>query len=265
MINKATFRFYEELNDFLPSEKKKIALIIEFTGNPSIKYFIESLGIPHTEVDLIIINGESVSFAYCVKDGDIISIYPEFESFDLSGVTRLRTTPLRKTKFIADTHLDKLTKYLRLLGFDCSYNKQYTDTEIIQTAEMEKRIILTKVVSLLKNSNISRGYRIRSHYPLEQVREVMRRFDLYTCIKPFPRCKVCNVILANGKIINDLEPALPKNCSEFCHCTSCKKILWKGFYTAKLLNLIQSILKKNTKERMNNQGQKKIFFKNGSK
>ena len=259
MLKKATFRFYEELNDFLPSEKKKVAFIIEFSGTPSIKTFIESLGIPPAEVDLIISNGESVSFTYLVKDGDTISIYPEFESFDLSGVTRLRTTPLRKTKFIVDRHLDKLAKYLRLFGFDCSYKKQLTNMQIIQTAELEKRIILTKSVSLLNNSNVSRGYRIRSHYPLEQVREVIRRFDLYTYLKPFLRCMVCNSTKTNCIITNGSEPALPKYCAEFCYCTSFKKSSGRDFYTAKHLSLIQRILKKNTKERINNQGQKNLF------
>ncbi len=256
MPKKAIFRFYEELNDFLPPCRKKVPFTVEFSGNPSIKDSIEALGVPHTEVDLLLSNGVSVSFSYHIQDGDLVSVYPVFESIDITPVIRLREKPLREPKFIADVHLGKLAKYLRLLGFDCHYKKKYADSEIAAIAETQKRIILTRDVSLLKSKTVSRGHWIRSQYPIKQAREVIRRFDLLSGIKPFSRCMVCNgivTVIDKESIINELEPKTSQHYHEFYRCTSCKRIYWKGSHSIKLQSLIQSIIGKNTKERRQNQ------------
>ncbi|MBN1293701.1 MAG: twitching motility protein PilT, partial [Candidatus Latescibacteria bacterium] len=146
MTKHAQFRFYEELNDFLPTEKRKIDFTYEFDGTPSIKDVVEALGVPHTEIDLILVNGASVDFSYHMCDVDIISVYPVFESLDISPVTHLREKPLREPKFILDVHLGKLAKYMRLLGFDTVYDNLYDDHEIVALAVAQKRTILTRDV-----------------------------------------------------------------------------------------------------------------------
>jgi hypothetical protein len=116
----ATVRVYAELNDFLPlaSRGRDVALT---TDRTSVKDLVERLGVPHTEVDLILVSGEPVGFDYVVRDGDCISVYPVFEAFDISGVTKVRPEPLRELRFAADAHLGRLATFLRLLGFDVLY------------------------------------------------------------------------------------------------------------------------------------------------
>ena len=97
---KATFRFYEELNDYLPKKIRKRAFTHFFERPTSIKELIESMGIPSGEVDLILANGTSVDFSYTVKDRDRVSVYPIFETFDISGVTRARNIPLKEKRKI---------------------------------------------------------------------------------------------------------------------------------------------------------------------
>ena len=77
---RATFRFYQELNDFLPLAQRQVAFKHDWRGTPSIKHLIESLGVPHTEVDLILVNDRSVDWAYQPQEGDRIAVYPVFES-----------------------------------------------------------------------------------------------------------------------------------------------------------------------------------------
>ena len=120
MPRQITIRFYEELNDFLHKSLRKKAFTHSFTGTPTVKDIIESLGIPHTEIDLILANGNPVGFNYKPSGGDYVSVYPIFESLDISGTTRLRPKPLRFIRFILDVHLGKLARYLRMLGFDVS-------------------------------------------------------------------------------------------------------------------------------------------------
>ena len=106
--NVAFFRFYAELNDFLLPEHKQVSFAFDVNGRRTVKDIIESLGVPHTEVDVLLANSESVDFGYCVKAGDRISVYPVFESMDIGPLLRVRPFPLRVTKFAVDSHLGRL-------------------------------------------------------------------------------------------------------------------------------------------------------------
>ena len=129
-MNQATFRFYAELNDFLLPDQRKTVINHEIKQPRSVKDLIESIGVPHTEIDLIIVNGESVDFNYLVQGGDHISVYPVFESLDISPLNHCQPKPLRNTRFVLDTHLGRLAAYLRMLGFDTLYKNDYDDSSL---------------------------------------------------------------------------------------------------------------------------------------
>jgi uncharacterized protein len=80
----AKFSFYEELNDFLPPRRRKCAIACVCASGATVKHAIEALGVPHTEVELILANSESVDFSYVLQEGDRISVYPVFESLDVT-------------------------------------------------------------------------------------------------------------------------------------------------------------------------------------
>ncbi len=240
-MGRAEFRFYEELNDFLPPERRRVSFDHEFFGNPAVKDTVEALGVPHSEVDLILANGESVSFSYHLQDGDRIAVYPVFESLDLSGFTRLRERPLREPTFILDVHLGKLARYLRLFGFDSIYRNDLKDDEIIRIAEDEKRIILTRDLGILKNSRVTHGHWLRSQEPLTQLRELFGRLDLSRCARPLTRCPVCNGLLERRKKGEIALPAATSACyDEFAQCRSCGQVYWKGSHYGALRALIDS-------------------------
>jgi uncharacterized protein with PIN domain len=244
MTNRADFRFYEELNDFLPEGKRKITFSVIFKGNPAIKDTIESIGIPHTEVDLILVNSKSVDFSYQLKTGDSVSVYPVFESLDISSATHLRAKPLRQTKFILDVHLGKLANYLRMLGFDTLYRNNYQDSRIVSIAGAEKRIILTRDIGMLKINDVTHGYWIRSQDPKKQVQEVVSRFDLKSSIKPFHRCMTCNGIIEKvdkESIRDDLDGNTEKYYNDFYRCGSCGKLYWQGSHYEKMKKFIEEL------------------------
>lgn len=243
----ASFRFYEELNDFLPPALRKHSFPHVYKGRPSIKDAIESLGVPHTEVDLILINGDSVGFEHPLDPGDRVSVYPVFEAFDIIGLNRLRPEPLRNTAFILDVHVGKLASYLRLLGFDAFYRNDYADEEIIRISIAEHRIILTRDLGILKNRRVTRGYWLRSQKPGEQLREVVRRLDLHRLIAPFTRCPVCNGVLeaaAKARVLPKLPPKTRELYDEFSLCRECGKVYWKGAHYEKLVRLVQTTTEK---------------------
>ena len=241
----AQFRFYEELNDFLPPHQKKIDFPHTFLGRNAIKDMIEALGVPHPEIDLILVNGQSVDFSYIVQDGDQISVYPVFEAFDITPLLRLRPTPLRVSRFILDVHLGRLARYLRLFGFDTLYRNDYDDAELARLAGEQRRILLTRDRNLLKRSSITHGYYIRATDPRQQLREVLARFDLYRSVRSFRRCTQCNgllTVVVKERILDRLGPDTQRYFDRFWMCGDCQRIYWQGSHYERMRHLIEEVL-----------------------
>ena len=237
-------RFYEELNDFLTSSKRKIRYDLNFTGSPSIKDVIESQGIPHTEVDMILINGKSVGFDIKIENDDDVSVYPVFESFDIGNIQRLRPAPLRNPKFVLDVHLGTLARYMRMLGFDTKYQNYFTDYQIISISVKENRTILTRDLGILKHSDVTHGYWIRNTKPVKQIEEVVGRFNLRNNIDEFSRCIICNSKLNTvdkEKIIDRIPEKVKELHDEFFICRECDKIYWKGTHYTKMKSIINRL------------------------
>ena len=244
-MNHATFRFYEELNDFLPEDQQKRDSIYSFKGKPSIKDVIEAHNVPHTEVDLILANGKSVGFGYHLKDGDRIAVYPIFESFNISPMVKLRERPLRDPKFVLDVHLGKLARLMRLMGFDTYYRNDLDDPEIVQISTGQKRVVLTRDKKLLHARAITHGCWLRSVHAEEQLREVIRRFNLENHIDPFKRCQSCNGPMKKvekADILDQLEPLTRKHYDEFYQCSDCRKIYWQGSHFEDLKGVIEKLV-----------------------
>jgi uncharacterized protein len=243
-MHKIYLRFYEELNDFLPIGKRKRRFEHHFIDRTSVKDLIESIGVPHTEVDLILVNRQSVSFKYKINDGDDISVYPVFESFNISEVQHLRAKPLRKPKFVADVHLGRLARYLRIIGIDVLYENDLEDDEIVKLSLKERRAVLTKDRGILKRNEVTHGYWVRSTKVEEQVKEILERFDLQKEIKEFSRCIECNKPLKPVKkelIISQLPPKVAQSQNKFMRCPSCKKIYWKGSHYQRMFSFIKRL------------------------
>jgi uncharacterized protein with PIN domain len=239
-----TFRFYAELNDFLPAERRGVTFRYPYPGRAAIKDVIEAVGVPHTEIDLILVNGRSVDFVYVAQPGDQVSVYPVFESLDISPLNRLRPQPLRESRFVLDTHLGRLASHLRLLGFDTLYRNDYGDEELARISSDERRILLTRDVGLLKRSLVTHGYFVRATNPQQQTAEVLRRFDLFGQIRPFRLCLRCNGRLrpVEKEVIAGRLPAeASQQYQEFRLCQSCQRIYWKGSHYRRLEQFIASI------------------------
>jgi len=241
-----TIRFYEELNDILPDIKRKKRYKIGTQGRQTVKDLIESQGIPHTEIDLILVNSKPVKFDHIIHDGDDISVYPVFESFDISSVTPIENRPLRDPKFVLDVHLGRLAKYLRVMGFDTLYRNDYADNQIVEISLKEKRIILTRDKGLLMRNAVQRGYWVRNTSVKAQAVEVIRRFNFFSLISPFKRCIECNGIIEpvdKETIVSLIQPGTKKYFNEFYRCTGCRKVYWKGSHYGKMNEFIMGIIK----------------------
>ncbi len=248
-MNCAHVRFYAELNDFLKPEQRFRDAPFAF-AKTSVKDAIESFGVPHTEVDLILANGESVDFSYLLRDGDRVSVYPVFEALDISSVERVRPQPLRVTRFVLDVHLGALAGYLRMLGFDTLWHNDSADEELARVSSAERRILLTRDRGLLKRGEVTHGYLVRSAAARQQVEEVLYRFDLWDSLRPFSRCLRCNGALrlvAKEAVTDRLPPRTAEYYDEFQECPACGRIYWKGSHFRRMsafTNYLQSAAKR---------------------
>lgn len=242
----AELRFYEELNDFLPPERRKQTIRHACAEHATVKNAIESLGVPHTEVELVLVNGRSVGFAYRVQDGDRISVYPKFESLDISPLLRVRERPLREIRFVADAHLGGVAKYLRLLGFDTLYRNDYHDAELARVSAAEHRIVLTRDRDLLMHRVISHGCYIRALRPGAQLLEVLVRLDLYGSIRPFSRCLRCNgglEAIDKAALGSRLRATTLQAYDAFWTCRGCDRVYWAGPHFRRLQEVVQAALR----------------------
>lgn len=242
MTKRAQFRFYAELNDFLPAEKRMGDFEYEFNGKQTVKHLIEAAGVPHTEVDLVLVNSEPVDFSRVVEDGDLVSVYPVFEGLDISPANRVRPRPLRETRFVLDTHLGRLAAYLRMLGFDTIHRQDCDDEELARISANDHRILLTRDRGLLKRSAVTHGYYVRETNPRRQLVEVMRRFDLAGSLEPFRRCLRCNALLVPAALedVSDLVPERSReHYDDFRCCPGCHRVYWGGSHYRRMERLIE--------------------------
>jgi uncharacterized protein with PIN domain len=241
----ASIRFYAELNDHLPEAKQYRTLEKPLTTPTTAKDLIESFGVPHTEVDLVLVNGMSVGFAQLVQPGDRVSVYPVFEAFDIATELRVRPEPLRETRFILDVHLGKLAAYLRMLGFDARYQSCFTDADLARISAEEHRTLLTRDRELLKRGQVSHGYWLRQTESRRQTAEILDRFDLASAIQPFMRCMACNSLLEDvrkDQVGERIPPLVAELHNEFRQCRRCGRVYWKGSHYRRMEAWIQELI-----------------------
>jgi len=239
----AEFRFYEELNDFLAAELRKRAFQMRIDRARSVKDAIESVGVPHTEVDLVLVDGASVAFEHVLRGGERVAVYPVFERLDIAPVVHLRPSPLRETRFVLDAHLGKLARHLRLAGFDSLWENDYGDEEIVALSVAQKRVILTRDKGILKRSAVQRGHFVRETESEKQFCEVVRAFQLERSLRPFSRCRVCNAALREvpkESVRGRVPEAVWEQLDAFTECPQCGRIFWRGTHYERLSRVLES-------------------------
>jgi uncharacterized protein with PIN domain len=239
-------RFYGNLNDFLKPSLRNQAFAHTSKEARSVKDLIESLGVPHTEVDALLVDGKPVDFSFLLHGGETISVYPFPADSDILSESLVRPAPLEEIRFILDVHLGKLASYLRILGFDALYSNDAEDEQLAIIASEQKRILLTYDRELLKRSIVVYGYYVRSRKPAMQLTEVLKRFGLGSHIRPFQRCLRCNTLLqeaAKEDILSQIPECVRDSQHEFYRCPACGRIYWKGTHYENMQGLIQCVEK----------------------
>jgi hypothetical protein len=243
-VNSFTVRlnFHGDLDYFLRRGTPDRAVERTLIEKTSIKDVIESCGVPHPEVDLIVVNGEPVDLNFGITCDAEIEVYPPGIRYPLFKAKRLQLA--RATRFVCDGHLGRLTRNLRLLGFDVAYDQNADDQQLLRIMQAEDRALLTRDRRLLMHAIVRTGYCPRAQNSNDQTIEVIRRFDLLASIAPFTRCIRCNGSLQNvpkTDIVEKLEPLTKIYYEQFRRCTRCGQIYWSGSHFSKLQKRLEQI------------------------
>jgi uncharacterized protein len=244
MVGYVDVRAYAELNDFLEADSRGQTVRRPFRTHQTVKDVVEAMGIPHTEVDLILVGGDPVDFAHRPNVGDRIAVYPVFEALDIGSTARLRPVPLRDPRFVVDVNLGRLARLLRVLGFDVWWSSDADDQHLADLSLDQHRILLTRDRGLLKRRAITHGLFVHSEDPEEQAIEVIRRLDLRDRLAPLTRCVRCNgtlVAVTKDEVIEYLEPLTLRYYDEFSRCPDCGRIYWAGSHHAGLVRLVERL------------------------
>ncbi len=227
------FRFHGELNDFLNSVRRNFPFEPVAGVTDTIKHVIESLGVPHTEVGHVTVNGKELPSSERLQEGDDVQVFPH-------AIPVLLAHP----RFVLDGHLGRLAAYLRMLGFDTWYDRLADDTQLAAVASGERRFLMTRDVGLLKRREVEEGYCVRSHKPHDQLREISLRFALHSQFTPFRRCMDCNGSLrpvSKEEVADQLPPHTRETKSEFSRCQSCGKVFWRGSHYARMSQWVEEL------------------------
>ncbi|MET0858288.1 MAG: Mut7-C RNAse domain-containing protein [Telluria sp.] len=239
----SVFRFYGELNAFLAPARRQRSFASPCAQAASAKHMIEALGVPHTEVELVLVNGEPAPFERQLRDGDRVAVYPRFATLDTAALPRLRD--LAPRRFVADAHLGGLARLLRMAGFDTLYDNHADDDTIEDIALREGRLVLTRDRELLKRRSIAHGRYVHALRPAAQLAEVVDRLDLRDDAAPFTLCLHCNAPLRGidkAAVLDRLPATVRQLQQQFSTCDVCHRVYWKGSHWRRMNALLDGSL-----------------------
>ena len=239
----ATFRFYGDLNDFLPTDYRQSDVPYRFWGRPAVKDAIEAIGVPHPEVFYLQCGETAIGFTCTLRDGNRISVYPYMPDAppDAGWLHALMPEPPR---FVLDGHLGQLARTLRMLGLDTRYQNDHDDAVLARIAADGHRILLTRDVGLLKHRRITYGAFVRATDPGEQIREVLRRYPLDAHLDPLTRCIRCNHVIEpvpKAEVADELPPRTQRDFDHFFQCTGCGQVYWKGSHYDRMQQFVADL------------------------
>lgn len=226
----ARLRFAGDLRFFLAPRHRCGLVHVAADGTSTLGHAVESLGVPLTEVGRLSVDGAVVTPAHRLRGG---------ESADVAAVPRPQRPP--RARFVLDVHLGTLARRLRLLGVDTAYANDRDDDALIEQANAEGRVLLTKDRGLLRRRKLRSGGYVRGDRADAQLHDVLDRFA--PPLAPWTRCPACNGPLraaSLGEVADLLLPGTRRTYHEFARCPDCGRAYWRGAHSSRLDAIVNS-------------------------
>ena len=233
----AEFRFYAELADFLPAHRRGRVFRHDVSPTQSVKHVIEALGVPHTEIGLLLVNGNPATLDERLETSDRVAIYPALSHL-------MPPAHGGCCRFAADAHLGRLARYLRFAGFDTLWDNAWKDADLVAVATEEERVVLTRDRDLLMHRALLSGCYVRGKDTMEQLTEITHRYALDLLNTRAGRCLECNDRLRSvvkAEVEDRLPPAVKAAFDEFWFCDGCRRVFWRGSHWRRMHQTLAAV------------------------
>lgn len=227
-----TVRLHRELWLFVPPRRRRPKFTAAHHGDASLGHVVQALGVPLTEVGELRVDGTRAEPAHRPAPG---------ASIDIEPVPRPHTVPGWNGAFLLDVHLGRLARRLRVLGLDTAYHRDAGDDELVEQANAERRLLLTRDRGLLKRRALWAGAFVYGQHAAEQLDDVLDRFA--PALAPWTRCPPCNgelIGVAKHEIADRLEPGTRRSYDHFAQCQGCGRVYWHGAHGARLDGIVDA-------------------------
>jgi uncharacterized protein with PIN domain len=148
-------------------------------------------------------------------------------------------------RFICDEQLGRLAKWLRIQGYDTLYECPIKDSKLIQLAQSERRILLTRDRDLETKTLWDAVVWIEATDYKKQLRELHRKVSIPRR-SLFSRCLRCNEVIrpvSRAEVESRIPPEVYRTYREFFGCSACQKIFWRGSHVKNTQEKLRRILK----------------------
>lgn len=213
-----------ELWLFLRPRRRCAQFAVPFDGTSSLGHVVQSLGVPLTEVGGLTVDGIGAAPPDPLRPGAVIELEPP---------SRPQAPP--GAGFLLDVHLGSLARRLRLLGVDTAYRNDAADTDLVERAGQERRMLLTQDRGLLMRRALWAGAHVRGQGVDAQLADVLDRFA--PALAPWTRCAACNGELGavpKDQVVDQLKPGTRRRYEQFARCRSCRRVYWHGAHGRRL-------------------------------
>jgi uncharacterized protein with PIN domain len=214
----------DELVMFLRPGRRAQPVPVTCDGVSTLGHFVESIGVPLTQVGTLLVNGRPADRGYRLRRGDEVHVE-----------AAARPQPIADARFLLDVHLGTVARRLRLLGVDTAYHRDAADDDLIDEANADHRVLLTRDRGLLRRRTLWLGAYVRGANPEAQLSDVLGRFA--PALAPWTRCTACNGPLAaasKADVEPQLQPGTRRTYTSFARCESCGRVYWRGAHSKRL-------------------------------
>jgi uncharacterized protein with PIN domain len=153
---------------------------------------------------------------------------------------------MEPARFAVDAMLGRLARWLRVLGFDTTYDAEIDDHALVRQANQEGRVLLTRDRHLLRELRPDRALEIRKDDPLEQLRDVVGALVLPPPGELFTRCILCNCVLSAPLAPDQAAQLLPADFqavpSPVRQCPGCRRLYWSGSHARRMRAALERAL-----------------------
>ncbi|MHB1596896.1 MAG: Mut7-C RNAse domain-containing protein [Streptosporangiaceae bacterium] len=221
-------RFAADLGLFLAREQRVGEVRARWDGRSTLGHVVESLGVPLPEVGRLAIGGRAVPPSCRPVPGVVVEVRAPG-----------RPQRLPADRFILDVHLGALARRMRLVGLDTFYGNDLDDDLLINLANAQRRVLLTRDRGLLKRRKLWLGAFVRGDRPDDQLADVVDRFG--PALAPWTRCLACNGPLERvpkSAVEHLLRPGTRRTYQDFARCSDCGQVYWRGAHSAHLAQIV---------------------------